>query len=129
MREPIVACRLGRWYNKDAVLTYLLDAESFGDMRSLCAHIKKLKEVTELNLQRAKDTEVASTETDSIRPTKSDITTHNFHLATFVCPMTMKPMNGQYRFVFLRTCGHAFTEQAMKELSGKECYVVRFLCM
>ena len=107
-------------------MTYLLDPESYGDMRSLCSHIKKLKEVTLLDLQRADNGEGSEKQSIQSEPTKSDIANHNFHLATYVCPITMKPMNGQYKFVFLRTCGHAFTEQAVKELSGKECYVVRF---
>lgn len=134
MKEPIVACRFGNWYNKDAILTYLLDPERFGERRALCSHIKRLKDIVELKLQRSDEDTAASAANNggaehAAVPFKNDLASHNIHLATFVCPITMKPMNGQYRFIYLKTCGHVFSEQAVKEVSSQECYVVfLFVC-
>lgn len=41
LRQPVVACRMGRLYNKDAVYEYLLDPTSHGDGDRICPHVKK----------------------------------------------------------------------------------------
>jgi len=43
LQEPIVSCALGKLYNKDAVLEYLLDKSSYGDGEVICGHIRSLK--------------------------------------------------------------------------------------
>ena len=43
LREPIVSCALGKLYNKDAVLEYLLDKTAYGDGEEICGHIRTLK--------------------------------------------------------------------------------------
>jgi len=43
LREPIVSCALGKLYNKDAILEYLLDKSSYGDGEVICGHIRSLK--------------------------------------------------------------------------------------
>lgn len=43
LQEPIVSCALGKLYNKDAVLEYLLDKSSYGDGELICGHIRSLK--------------------------------------------------------------------------------------
>lgn len=44
----------------------------------------------------------------------------------FICPISMKEMNGKHRFVYLDTCGCVFAEQALKEVKSEECISVRF---
>lgn len=43
LQEPIVSCALGKLYNKDAILEYLLDKASYGDGEVICGHIRSLK--------------------------------------------------------------------------------------
>ncbi|CAO3648302.1 unnamed protein product [Cunninghamella blakesleeana] len=39
----------------------------------------------------------------------------------FICPVSMKEMNGKHRFVYLDSCGCVFAEQTLKEVNSKEC--------
>jgi hypothetical protein len=43
--------------------------------------------------------------------------------AQFICPITMKEMNGKQRFCFMRPCGCVLSEQAVKEIvtGEKKC--------
>lgn len=43
LEEPIVSCALGKLYNKDAILEYLLDKNAYGDGEEICGHIKSIK--------------------------------------------------------------------------------------
>ncbi len=43
LQEPIVSCALGKLYNKDALLEYLLDRTAYGDGEEICGHIRSLK--------------------------------------------------------------------------------------
>lgn len=43
LQEPIVSCALGKLYNKDAILEYLLDKAAYGDGEEICGHIRSLK--------------------------------------------------------------------------------------
>jgi hypothetical protein len=43
LREPIVLDSLGKMYNKDAILEFLLDRSSVGDGESICGHVKSMK--------------------------------------------------------------------------------------
>ena len=38
-----MSCVLGKLYNKDALLEYLLDHAAYGDGDEICGHIKSLK--------------------------------------------------------------------------------------
>lgn len=38
-----MSCALGKLYNKDALLEYLLDKSAYGDGEKICGHIKSLK--------------------------------------------------------------------------------------
>ena len=50
LREPIVSCALGKLYNKDAILEYLLDKTAYGDGEDICGHIRSLKVRPSLSL-------------------------------------------------------------------------------
>jgi len=43
LEEPIVSCALGKLYNKDALLGYLIDKTVYGDGEAICRHIRSLK--------------------------------------------------------------------------------------
>jgi len=110
---PVVACGLGKLYNRDAILEFLLDRTAYGDGDQICKHIKSLKDVVTLQL------EPNPSFSESHSPS---LTNHDQEpVARYVCPITMKEMNGKHRFVYLDTCGCVLSEQAMKEIPSKSC--------
>ena len=71
-----------RLYNKEAVLNFLLNRETLTEsQQKSVAHIRGLKDITELNLTPNGSDEVAGTN------------------AKFACPVTGLTMNGSYRCV------------------------------
>lgn len=38
-----MSCALGKLYNKDAIIEYLLDRSVYGDGEEICGHIRSLK--------------------------------------------------------------------------------------
>ncbi|KAF7728514.1 Protein RTF2 [Apophysomyces ossiformis] len=113
LEQPIVACALGKLYNQDAIIEYILDKSAYGDGDQICSHISSIKDTVKLTL------------TPNPAYNDSDATTMG-HLdrdikSRFICPISMKEMNGKHRFVYLDTCGCVFAEQALKEIPSKEC--------
>eukprot|EP00054_Salpingoeca_dolichothecata_P010319 m.57826 g.57826 ORF g.57826 m.57826 type:complete len:288 (-) comp18932_c0_seq1:33-896(-) len=103
LQDPVVADDLGRLYNKEAILNFLLTKNEFGEKQlQRVKHIKSLKDVTSLNL-----TANPSPKEDS---------------ANFICPVTSLEMNGLYRFVFSRRCGCALSERAVREVPSEVCH-------
>ncbi len=94
LSEPIVGCFLGKLYNKDAILEFLLDPSVYGDADSICLHIQSLKDVVELKM------EVNSTfyKQASIVSTDKSLVDQ---VSKFVCPITKKEMNGSYKYFFI----------------------------
>ncbi len=45
-------------------------------------------------------------------------------VSRFICPITMKEMNGKLKFVYLDTCGCVFSEQGLKEVPSSSCIQV-----
>eukprot|EP00123_Amoebidium_parasiticum_P014043 comp22295_c1_seq1/m.33065 comp22295_c1_seq1/g.33065 ORF comp22295_c1_seq1/g.33065 comp22295_c1_seq1/m.33065 type:complete len:270 (-) comp22295_c1_seq1:461-1270(-) len=115
LKEPIVACALGRLYNKDSVLEYLLDKEKFADQASLVPHIKGMKDIVTLKLHR---NPAFSSESATARGGSSDA-----NACPFMCPITDLPMNGHYKFAYLKRCGCVFSEKALREIPADACHV------
>lgn len=117
LEQPVVSCGLGKLYNQDAIIEYLLDHSIYGDGDKICSHITSLKDTVKLNLTpnpayNEKESNLDSTTMGNLeRHVKSK----------FICPISMKEMNGKHRFVYLDTCGCVFAEQALKEVATKEC--------
>ena len=38
-----MSCALGKLYNKDSIIEYLLDKSAYGDGKKICGHIRSLK--------------------------------------------------------------------------------------
>lgn len=121
LRRPIVACQLGRLYNKDAILKHLLDSstatqkpknpdDSTSASSSLISHIRSLKDVKELNLKEKNDF-------DSSHQTSSGSETIK---AQFHCPISGLDFNGKYKFLFIWTCGCVLSERALKEVADRQ---------
>ncbi|KZT24360.1 DUF602-domain-containing protein [Neolentinus lepideus HHB14362 ss-1] len=110
LQEPIVSCALGRLYNKDALLEFLLDRKQYGDGEAICGHIRSLKDVKQLKLTlnpttASKSAAPAATDSPDERP-------------QFVCPLTFKEMNGAQPFVYLSPCGCVFSLSGLKSLGS-----------
>ncbi|PKK25075.1 replication termination factor 2 domain containing 1 [Columba livia] len=113
--RPIVACELGRLYNKDAVIEFLLDKSPDKTPMEAASHIKSIKNVTELKLA---DNPAWSGDKESIKGDKYD----DIQSARFICPVVGLEMNGRHRFCFLRNCGCVFSERALKEIKSEVCH-------
>eukprot|EP00041_Stephanoeca_diplocostata_P000075 m.13280 g.13280 ORF g.13280 m.13280 type:complete len:301 (-) comp10080_c0_seq2:231-1133(-) len=106
LKEPIVACELGRVYNKTSVLEFLVNkSEQPPDRLELMRHIRRMKDLTTLQLTKSKDYKDTA---DSGFSDRGD--------AQFCCPVIAVPMNGFNRFVFVRTTGLVVSEKAYKEV-------------
>jgi len=105
LQEPIVSCALGKLYNKDAILEYLLDKSSYGDGEVICGHIRSLKDVKVLNL------------THNPSPDKSTPIDGDTIKVQFVCPLTFKEMLGSAPFVYISTCGCVFSQAGLRTVS------------
>ncbi|KAL6458388.1 hypothetical protein MHYP_G00336180 [Metynnis hypsauchen] len=115
LRRPVVACELGRLYNKDAVIEYLLDKSAERPNVEIAAHIRGIKDVKELNL-----TDNPAWEGDR-RNAKGDCY-EDMHRAMFICPVVGLEMNGKHKFCYLQTCGCVFSERALREVKTEICH-------
>ncbi|KAG8962284.1 hypothetical protein FRC03_004396 [Tulasnella sp. 419] len=105
LQEPIVSCALGKLYNKDALIEYLLDKSMYGDGEEICGHIKSLKDVKTLRLTPNPAREANTSSGD----TKKGL---------FICPLTLKEMSGTLKFVYLATCGCVFSAAGLKGVTS-----------
>jgi len=116
LKEPIVSCRLGKLYNKDAIIKYLLNKKAYGDGDIICKHITSIKDVTTLNLT----VNPAYSSSNKHSSIVTNTVGNDVLIPQFVCPITMKEMSGKYKFVYL-PCGCVFSEQALKEVPSTVC--------
>lgn len=79
MQEPIVADQLGRLYNKESILEYLLDKEKFPTTN--VGHIRNLKDVVQLKFKK-------NPELDEYP-----------NAPKFICPMSGIEMDGNFRYI------------------------------
>jgi len=107
--KPVVACELGRLYNKEAIIEKLLNAKSEGKSESNTAdHIKSLKDVKELQLEpnpAFKD-----------KVTVGDGGYIDSQRSPWICPLTSQEMNGRFPFVFDWSNGKVMSQRAHKML-------------
>ncbi|XP_061894316.1 replication termination factor 2 [Entelurus aequoreus] len=115
LRRPIVSCELGRLYNKDAVIEYLLDKSAERPNAEAVTHIRGTKDIKELNLT---DNPVWEGER---RNTKGD-RYEDIHCGMFICPVVGLEMNGRHRFCYLQSCGCVFSDRALKEVKTEICH-------
>jgi len=131
LSEPIVADRLGRLYNKDAMIQALLqrklEEKTFTEDNQKgeglithklgpIGHIQSLKDLFDLSLTR-------NPSTLDLRASTAIIGFDNHHLdallppALFICPLTRKEMDGTMPFLFHPDCGCVLSELALKTLT------------
>ncbi|QRW05727.1 hypothetical protein RhiLY_04726 [Ceratobasidium sp. AG-Ba] len=103
LQEPIVSCAMGKLYNKDAIIEYLLDKSAYGDGDEICGHVKSLKDVKQLNL--------------TPNPAASAPQKDDKQKPMFICPLTLKEMSGLLPFCYLATCGCVFSSAGLKAVA------------
>ncbi|KAJ3077494.1 hypothetical protein HK102_005188 [Quaeritorhiza haematococci] len=122
LRSPVVSCALGKLYNREAILEFLLNKRAYGDGDQICGHIGSIKEVVTLNL--TPNPSYSSDKDAALTTTSSAIlqsTVEQQVVSPFICPITMKEMNGKYRFCYIGSCGCVLSEQALKEVPTTTC--------
>ncbi|XP_060590696.1 replication termination factor 2-like [Ruditapes philippinarum] len=113
LREPIMACELGRLYNKESALEFLIDKSKF-ECASSFEHLRGLKDLKQLKLTENRNFSNSKTE-------KGDryIDTQD---AKYICPVVGLEMNGVHKFSYIWSCGCVLSERALKELKGSACH-------
>jgi len=108
LSAPIVSDCAGTLYNKDAVIEFLLpnpdppSATRRTEQEEVVAErIKSLRDIVEVKFETEKD-----------ETTKEE---------RRVCPITRKELGPNTKTAYLVPCGHAFSEMAIKEVSGDSC--------
>ncbi|KAI6220165.1 Replication termination factor 2 [Aphelenchoides besseyi] len=105
LKRPIVACRYGRLYNKEAILEGLLNKTLASN--ELTKHIKGRADFKELQLTENKDYKGDG-------PTKGNVyIDHNN--TKWVCPITALPLNGVTNFTVNFNCGCVISERGIVE--------------
>ncbi|ODH13134.1 hypothetical protein ACO22_07565 [Paracoccidioides brasiliensis] len=104
---PVVSDSSGNLYNKDAILKFLLPADDAEDISSkadcegiLKGRVKGLRDVVEVRF-----------EVDDDGKGKK----------RWVCPITRKELGPRVKSVYLVPCGHAFSEEAIREMKLDKC--------
>ena len=94
--EPIVACEMGNLYNKEAMLTALIDKT----LNPTHAHIRGLKDLKTLRFT----------------PNPAIVADSDDDVPMFTCPVTGLLLNGIHPFVVIWTTGWVLSEKAIREL-------------
>ncbi|GAA5901903.1 hypothetical protein JCM8208_006634 [Rhodotorula glutinis] len=125
LRAPVVACPLGRMYNKDALIAHLLaptaQASPYGlDGHQVAGHIRSLRDVVTLRLtpNPALDSHsgTAADNDDEATLAGAAGASDRTPPAAFVCPVSLREMNGSVRFVYRVPCGCVVSDSALREL-------------
>ncbi|XP_046460994.1 replication termination factor 2-like [Daphnia pulex] len=110
LRSPIVACELGRMFNKQSVLEILLDKEKAPDCGK---HLRSLKDIKQLVLTPNPSFKKHANMGDGYDDLQS---------AEFICPVLGVEMNGKFKFCFIWTCGCVMSERSLKEIKTTSCH-------
>jgi len=107
LRMPVVACKMGRLFNKDTLIMALINkspllADSF-------QHIRALKDVTTcVFTERKKREREGSDDIAWIDPNSGE--------ARFMCPFTQVEFNGRHPFSFLWDSGLVISNRALTSM-------------
>lgn len=89
--KPVVVCRLGFLYNKEAILNAVLKGKLRGDF----SHIKSLKDVQEVKFEQTGN--------------------------SIICPVSRVELNGVNPFWVLWNCGCLISSKALTEIPSSTC--------
>ncbi|KAJ3015141.1 hypothetical protein HKX48_004762 [Thoreauomyces humboldtii] len=130
---PVVADAIGRLYNKDAVLEFLLANRTGsygGDADVVAGHIESFKDVVSLVttpnplfLEDGPAGAAAGAATAVTPAAMLGNVDERPMVSRFVCPITGREMNGKTRFSYLANCGCVMADQALKNVPTMNCIV------
>ncbi|EWC46401.1 hypothetical protein DRE_04344 [Drechslerella stenobrocha 248] len=133
LKSPVVSDSLGRLFNKDAVIEWLIEPDKFGDGEGVMksSGVKGLKDVVDVNFEVGKDGETSSSaagsSADAFEVPNGGIMNGNGSASgrkeVWVCPITQKELGPGAHAVYLVPCGHAFAEAAVREIKEDACLV------
>lgn len=111
LSSPVVSDSRGFLYNKDSIIEWLLKGlEAFGDGEEVLAgRVAGLKDVVEVKFERDDKEGNGGTGELSVRKER------------WICPVTKKELGPGCKSVYLVPCGHAFSENAVKEIDQGVC--------
>ncbi|VDK43977.1 unnamed protein product [Anisakis simplex] len=112
LQKPIVACRLGGLYNKEAILNAIL-LKTIRD-NAATKHIHGLKDVKELKLYDNKEYQKPGAD-------KGD-TFKDYNIAPYCCPVSGLAMNGNHVFTVNWQCGCVISQKAIEEVKSDTCH-------
>jgi len=118
-KRGIVACEMGRLYNKEAIIELLLSKDR-SQAPVYTTHIKNLKDVVELDL--ILNPAYEARRHDAV----GDGMYEDRLISMFMCPVTGLEMNGRFRFVFSYSSGKVVSERAVKVLQKDPNEAERF---
>jgi Rtf2 RING-finger len=106
LRRPVVSDCAGLLYNKDAVLQYLLPSDASLLNKEDCdkvlqGRVKSLKDVTEVLFEVDMD--------------------QSANRERWTCPVTSKELGPAVKAVYLVPCGHAYSQEAIREMKAEQC--------
>eukprot|EP01029_Cantina_marsupialis_P016838 TRINITY_DN377769_c0_g1_i1.p1 TRINITY_DN377769_c0_g1~~TRINITY_DN377769_c0_g1_i1.p1 ORF type:complete len:277 (+),score=83.18 TRINITY_DN377769_c0_g1_i1:105-935(+) len=101
LENPVVACEKGYVFNKEAVVSRLLDKT----MPKSLKHVK-LSSIIECNFKKTDHSK------EKIEDESSGV---------MICPVTNVEMNGLYTFCLISSCRCVISEKAMIEVPGSSC--------
>ncbi|KAJ9096044.1 hypothetical protein QFC21_005409 [Naganishia friedmannii] len=115
---PVVADPLGKLYNKDAIIEYLLDRSTYGDGDQICGYVKGVKDLINLNLtpNPALSGSPPHQLTNGRKQDSADLPTRS----PFICPLTMKEPTGALPFGCIKSCGCVFSEGGIRAVVQSE---------
>lgn len=108
LRKPVVACEMGRLYNKESIIELLLNKDRVNAPANT-EHIEKLKDVVELQL-------TPNPAYDASKQSVGDGMYNDALVSPWICPITGLEMNGRFKFVFVFSSGKVVAERAIKVL-------------
>lgn len=111
LKEPIVACELGKLYNKDAIIEFLLNKDS-PDKPEKVSHIRGLKDIHTLKL---------SENPAYVKQQKKGDGYLDLHMTKYYCPIAGVNMNGKYKFSFLLSCKCVLSQKALDQIRDSVC--------
>lgn len=117
--RPVVLDPLGKLYNKDAVLEFLLDRSQYGDGDRICGYLRGVKVSHQTPSMRTwlryQDLLTLKLTPNPTYTSPDPSTTANAsQRAPFACPLSLKEMSGTVPFIALRPCGCVFSEAAVR---------------
>ncbi|ESO87732.1 hypothetical protein LOTGIDRAFT_219929 [Lottia gigantea] len=113
LQKPILACELGRLYNKESVLEFLIDKSKF-EFANQFDHLRGLRDLKELKLSEnpAYKGNVAE-KGDAYIDTQT---------SEYICPVVGIELSGKYKFCYIWSCGCVLSERALKEIKSEICH-------